>query len=47
MTTAALVTMIATMIIVTSFVSYFFIKMLKTPAKRKTGSEKEDDNLRP
>ncbi len=33
MTTAALVTMILTMGIVTGFTVYFFIKVLKTPNK--------------
>jgi hypothetical protein len=42
MTTAALITMITTMVIVTSFVSYFFLKMLRTPVKRNTGTGRED-----
>ncbi len=47
MTTAALVTMITTMVIVTSFVSYFFLKMLRTPVKRDTGDGRKDDTPHP
>jgi hypothetical protein len=45
MTTAAIITMVLTMVIVSSFVAYFFTKMLRTPPKSEPDSFSENDEL--
>lgn len=41
MTRAAIVTMVLTLVIVSSFFGYFFIKVLRTPTKSERDSESE------
>jgi hypothetical protein len=40
MTTAALITMVLTMSVVTIFVTYFFLRVLKSPLKKDGDSDR-------